>query len=67
MDGYRMFCKDRQGIRRGGVDVVYVKENFEYAEVNYDNCGSPCQMPLGQDEKGCLHGVSYSRHLQPPK
>lgn len=37
MDGYRLFCKDRQGRRGGGV-VLYVKENIECIEVNYRDC-----------------------------
>jgi len=39
MDGYSLFCKDRQGRRGGGV-VLYVKEEFECREFNYGNCGS---------------------------
>ncbi|KAK4828724.1 hypothetical protein QYF61_000715 [Mycteria americana] len=40
MDGYRLFCKDRQGRRGGGV-ALYVKENLDCIEVNYSDCGSP--------------------------
>ena len=42
MDGYRLFHKDRQG-RRGGVVVLYVKENLGCIEVNYGDCGSPVE------------------------
>ncbi|KAM6103455.1 uncharacterized protein LJ206_014212 [Theristicus caerulescens] len=41
MDGYRLFCKDRQGRKGGGV-MLYVKENLECIEVN-GNCGSPIE------------------------
>jgi len=38
MDSYRLFCKDKQGRRGGGV-TLYVKENLECIEVNYSDCG----------------------------
>lgn len=40
MDGYRLFCKDRQGSRGGGGVVLYVKESLECIEVNYGDCES---------------------------
>ncbi|KAK4832290.1 hypothetical protein QYF61_021689 [Mycteria americana] len=42
MDGYKLFHKDRQGRRGGGV-VLYVNENLECTEVNYGYCGSPIE------------------------
>ena len=41
MDGYKVFCKDRQG--RGGGVALYVKENLECIEFNYSDCGSPME------------------------
>ena len=37
MDGYRLFCRDRQGRRGGGV-ALYIKENLECIKVNYGDC-----------------------------
>lgn len=34
MDGYRLFCKDRQRKRKGEV-TLYIKGNLECIEVNY--------------------------------
>ncbi|GAB0210376.1 hypothetical protein GRJ2_003503400 [Grus japonensis] len=67
MDGYRLFRKDRQRRRGGGV-MLYVKENLECIEVNYGNCGSPieclCVKIRGVISKGDLTvGICY----QPPK
>lgn len=40
MDSSRLFHKDRQGRRDGGV-ALYVKRNGEYIEISYDSCGNP--------------------------
>ena len=37
MDSYRLFRKDRQGKRGGGV-TLYIKENLECIKVNYGDC-----------------------------
>ncbi|PKU31519.1 rna-directed dna polymerase from mobile element jockey- hypothetical protein [Limosa lapponica baueri] len=41
-DGYRLYRKDSQG-RKGGLVVLYVKENLECIEVNYSKCGRPIE------------------------
>ena len=66
MNGYRLFCKDRQERRGGGV-TLYVKENLECIEVNYGGCGSPIKCLWvkirGVISKGVLTGgICY----QPP-
>ena len=37
MDGYKLFRKDRQGRRGGGV-ALYIKENLECIKVDYGAC-----------------------------
>ena len=40
--GCRLIQKDRQGRKGGGV-TLYVKENLEYIEVSYSDCGNPIE------------------------
>lgn len=64
--GYRLFSKDMQGRRVGGVPLC-VKENTDFIEASYGDCGSPTKYHWfkirGLGGKGYLtEGVYY----QPP-
>ncbi|MDF7910155.1 hypothetical protein P4822_14860, partial [Listeria monocytogenes] len=40
MDGYKLFRKDRQGRKGGGV-ALYVREQYDYSELRYETAEKP--------------------------